>query len=243
MGRSIARLAPEHGFCLAVAVAAPMDADQVVEGVLVTSELDQLSQAGVIIDFSHPLVLARAASIASAYRIPLVSGTTNLNEETLVLLTKASEQAPVLWSPNMSLGIAVLAELVERAAKILGNEYDIEIVETHHRRKIDAPSGTAKRLADAVELARTDLTRNYGRVGEVGARPPTEVGIHAVRGGDVVGDHAVCFYGPSERLEFIHRAENRDLFAHGALRAARFLVGRPPKLYRMADMMQEMLDP
>jgi 4-hydroxy-tetrahydrodipicolinate reductase len=135
----------------------------------------------------------------------------------------------------MSLGIQVLAEAVELAVRRLGLGYDVEIVELHHRRKIDAPSGTASRLVEAVKKVRPDVSELRGRDGEVGARTENEVGVFGIRGGDVIGDHTVYLLGNGERLELTHRASNRDLFAHGALRAAEFLAGKKPGRYVIAD--------
>jgi 4-hydroxy-tetrahydrodipicolinate reductase len=137
----------------------------------------------------------------------------------------------------MSLGVQVLAEIVEYAVRRLGTAYDAEIVEIHHRRKIDSPSGTAKRLADAVRAVRPNSIELHGRDGDVGARTGEEVAVFGVRGGDVIGDHTVFLLGSGERLELTHRASSRDLFAHGALRAARFLVGKKPGRYTIADVL------
>src|SRR5690606_3672649 len=142
-----------------------------------------------------------------------------------------------MWAANMSRGVQVLAEVVAHAVKRLGLDFDVEIVETHHRRKVDAPSGTALRLARAVHEARPGLRENYGRQGEVGARPDDEMAVMALRGGDVIGDHVVHLFGPGERLELIHRATNRDLFARGALAAARQILGRAPGLYELSDIL------
>ena len=166
-----------------------------------------------------------------------MSGTTNLDARSKRALEEASRATAVLWAPNMSLGVQVLAELVTQALRRLGSEYDVEIVEIHHRRKVDAPSGTARRLADAARSVRAELREQHSRSGEVGARPNDEIGVMALRGGDVVGDHTVHFLGPGERLELTHRATSRELFAHGALRAARFLIGRKPGLYTIADVL------
>jgi 4-hydroxy-tetrahydrodipicolinate reductase len=133
--------------------------------------------------------------------------------------------------------VQVLAELVALAVQKLGLGFDVEIVETHHRAKIDAPSGTAERLRLAVEEARGELRRVAGREGNVGPRKADEIGVLALRGGDVIGDHTIHLLGPGERLELTHRATNRDLFARGALRAARFLHGKPPGRYTMADLL------
>ena len=143
----------------------------------------------------------------------------------------------MLWSANMSLGVQVLAELVQQAVKKLGPGFDVEIMEVHHRRKIDAPSGTAKRLAEAARAARPELKDLYARQGDVGARTNDELGVVALRGGDVIGDHTVFLFGSGERLELTHRASNRDLFAQGAIAAAKFLPGKKPGRYTIADVL------
>ena len=191
--------------------------------------------ADVVIDFSTASAVTALAQLAARQGIAIVSGTTNLDATSKRALDKASETVPVLWAGNMSLGVQVLAELVEQAVRRLGLGYDVEIVELHHRRKIDAPSGTASRLVDAVKKVRPSLCELHGRDGEVGARTEDEVGVFGVRGGDVIGDHTVYLLGDGERLELTHRASNRDLFAHGALRAAQFLAGQKPGRYSIAD--------
>ena len=140
-----------------------------------------------------------------------MSGTTGLEASAKLALEKAAEQVPVLWAPNTSLGVQVLAEVVEQALRRLGGEYDVEIVEIHHRKKADSPSGTARRLADAVRAVRPSAREIHGRDGMVGARTNEEVAVLGVRGGDVVGDHTVYLLGPGERLEFTHRAQSREL--------------------------------
>ena len=193
--------------------------------------------ADVVIDFSTASAVTALALLAARQGIAIVSGTTNLDAASKRALDKASETVPVLWAGNMSLGVQVLAELVEQAVRRLGLGYDVEIVELHHRRKIDAPSGTASRLVDAVKKVRPSLCELHGRDGEVGARTEDEVGVFGVRGGDVIGDHTVYLLGDGERLELTHRASNRDLFAHGALRAAQFLAGKKPGRYSIADVL------
>jgi 4-hydroxy-tetrahydrodipicolinate reductase len=193
--------------------------------------------ADVVIDFSTASAVAPLLDAATKRGIAVVSGTTNLDDAGRAALLAAAEKVPVLWAPNMSRGVQVLAELVTHAVRRLGVEFDVEIVETHHRRKVDAPSGTAKRLARAVHEARSGLSEVYGREGDVGARPDAEIAILALRGGDIVGDHTVHLFGPNERLELTHRATNRDVFASGALAAARFVVGRAPRLYELSDML------
>jgi 4-hydroxy-tetrahydrodipicolinate reductase len=165
----------------------------------------------------------------------VVCGTTGLSESDRALLDDAAKTVPVLWAPNMSLGVQVLAELVEQAVRRLGPGFDAEIVEIHHRRKIDSPSGTAKRLADAVRAARPNAVAIHGRDGDVGKRTDDEIAVLGVRGGDVIGDHTVFLLGNGERLELTHRASNRDLFAQGAIRAARFLRGKKNGRYSISD--------
>src|SRR5262249_18352988 len=154
------------------------------------------------------------------------------------LLDEAARVVPVLWAPNTSVGVQVLAELVTQAAHKLGLAFDVEIVEAHHRAKVDAPSGTADRLRRAVAEARQGLRPVPGGGGNGGPRRADEIGVLALRGGDVIGDHTVHFLGPGERLELTHRATNRDLFARGALQAARFVTGKPPGRYAMADVLR-----
>jgi 4-hydroxy-tetrahydrodipicolinate reductase len=194
--------------------------------------------ADVVIDFSNAHAVANIAALAVRHKVALVSGTTGLDATTQAALEKAAEQVPVLWAPNTSLGVQVLAELVEQALRRLGSDYDVEIVEIHHRKKADSPSGTARRLADAVRAVRSNVRELHGRDGLVGARTNEEVAVLGVRGGDVVGDHTVYLLGPGERIELTHRASNREMLAHGALRAARFIVKQTPgKLYRIADVL------
>lgn len=204
-------------------------------GVVTTADVGSgLLGADVVIDFSTATAVPMLLAVAARQRVAVVSGTTNLDDAARRSLDKAAEAVPVLWAPNMSLGVQVLAELVEQAARRL-REFDIEIVEVHHRRKIDSPSGTAKRLADAARAGRGELKELHGRSGDVGARTEEEIAVLGVRGGDVIGDHTVHFLGQGERIELTHRATNRDLFARGALFAAKFLGGKPPGRYTIAN--------
>ena len=197
-----------------------------------------LLSADVVIDFSNAHAVANIATLAVRHKVALMSGTTGLDAANLQVLERAAEQIPVLWAPNTSLGVQVLAELVEQALRRLGSDYDAEIVEIHHRKKADSPSGTAKRLADAVRNVRPNVRELHGRDGLVGARTNEEVAVLGVRGGDVVGDHTVYLLGPGERIELTHRSASREMLAHGALRAARYLVKQVPgRLYRIADVL------
>jgi 4-hydroxy-tetrahydrodipicolinate reductase len=193
--------------------------------------------ADVVIDFSTSSAVAQLAALASRQGVALVSGTSNLDAAGERALAKAAQAVPVLWAGNMSLGVQVLAELVEHALRRLGPSFDVEMVELHHRRKIDAPSGTAQRLVEAVKKVRPEVRELRGRDGEVGARSESEMAVFGVRGGDVIGDHTVYLLGDGERLELTHRASNRDLFARGALTAARFLSGKEPGRYTIADVL------
>jgi 4-hydroxy-tetrahydrodipicolinate reductase len=171
----------------------------------------------------------------------MVVGTTGLDDQEVAVLHEAGKSIPIVWAPNMSLGVNLLFSLVESAAAALRDKgYDIEIIERHHRLKKDAPSGTALGLAKAAAAGyEWDLenTRKDGRSGDEGARPDAEIGIHAVRGGDIVGDHTVLFAAEGECVELSHRATTRDTFAVGALRAASWVVGREPGVYSMKDVL------
>jgi 4-hydroxy-tetrahydrodipicolinate reductase len=207
-------------------------------GVVTTADIASgLLGAEVVIDFSTASAVTSLLAVAARQKIAVVSGTTNIDDAAKKAFDKAALSVPVMWAPNMSLGVQVLAELVEQAVKRLGLGYDVEITEIHHRKKIDSPSGTAKRLAEAARAARSGLREIHGRSGDVGARTDDEMAVYGLRGGDVVGDHTVYLFGQGERLELTHRASNRDLFAHGALVAARFLAGKPAKRYTFSDVL------
>lgn len=205
-------------------------------GVVVAADVGAgLLGAEVVIDFSLAGAFDRMLRAAVKAKVPVVSGTTRLSAASEALLDEAATQIPVLWAPNMSLGLQVLARMVEEAVRALG-DYDVEIVETHHNQKADAPSGTAVFLQEAAQRARAALRPVHGREGQVGARRPDEIGMHALRGGGVVGDHSVHLLGPFDRIEITHRAMSRELFAAGALAAARFVAGRPPGRYTLANV-------
>lgn len=207
-------------------------------GVVATPDIGSaLLGADVVIDFSTAAAVPALLGTAAQQRVAVVSGTTGLGEAAESALERASQVVPVLWAPNTSLGVHVLSELVEQAVKKLGSRFDVEIVELHHRRKIDAPSGTALRLAAAARAGRPDLAELHARDGNVGARGKNELGVLAVRGGDVIGDHTVFLLGTGERLELTHRASSRELFAEGALTAARFVVGKAPGRYSLKDVL------
>lgn len=195
----------------------------------------------VLVDFSAPAALEASLDRALTAGIPILIGTTGLDEIDQPRIAAAADRIAVLQAANTSLGVALLAELVERAAGVLGPEWDIEIAEVHHRMKADAPSGTALMLGRAAAQGRgTPLNADRARDGTGLRREPGAVGFASIRGGTVAGDHDVMFLGPDERLILSHRAENRMIFARGALAAARFLVGKPAGLYSMRDVVGEL---
>jgi len=196
-------------------------------------EIDQ-DHGDVLVDFSAPAALPASLDRAVSAGIPILIGTTGLDETADARLSEASTQIPVLYAPNTSVGVALLAVLVRRAAEVLGPDWDVEITETHHRMKADAPSGTALLLGEAAAQGRGgELKAERGRDGTGLTRQPGAIGFASMRGGTVVGEHDVLFLGPEERVILSHRAESRTIFARGALAAARFLVGRPAGLYSM----------
>ena len=200
-------------------------------------ELDN-DNGDVLVDFSAPDALRSSLDRAVSAGVPLLIGTTGLIDEHDALIAEAAKAIPILRAPNTSLGVALLSDLVERAARVLGPEHwDIEIVEAHHNKKADAPSGTALHLGAAADKGRGGGSpAESGRDGSGLKREPGAIGYAAIRGGTVPGDHDVMFLGPEERLILSHRAESRAIFARGALAAARFLKGKPAGLYSMRDV-------
>lgn len=197
-------------------------------------------QADAIIDFTFHTCVMDNLEDAVANKQAYVLGTTGLTEEEKQAVHAAAQKIPIVWAPNMSLGVNLLLELVRRSAAVLGTDYDAEIVETHHRLKKDAPSGTALGLAEAVAEGRQVALKDvacYGREGITGERPKGEIGIHALRGGSVVGDHTVMFIADEERVEITHKANSREAFATGALRASLWLAKRKPGLYNMRHVL------
>ena len=191
----------------------------------------------VLVDFSAPAALEQSLERAVSTGIPILVGTTGLDENADARIAGAAKQVAVLRAANTSIGVNLLAELIERAAQVLGPDWDIEIAETHHRNKTDAPSGTALLLAEAAARGRgAKLNAERGRDGTGLKRASGAIGFASLRGGTVAGDHDVLFLGPDERLILSHRAESRTIFARGALAAARFLVGKPAGLYSMRDV-------
>ena len=215
---------------------------EVVAKVDVADGYDKAWPAGTeaVIDFSFhsavPAFIAKAAEEEIAY----VIGTTGLSADEQSAVNAAAKRIPVVQSGNYSLGVNLLLNLVKTAAKVLGPEYDVEVVEMHHRHKKDAPSGTALMLAKAAAAGRGvdfDKAAIYGRKGIIGERPEGEIAVHALRGGSVVGDHTVMFAGDVERVEITHKAQSREAFAAGALKAALWAAGRNPGIYTMRDVL------
>lgn len=228
MGQSLVRLA---GAYPALEVSSQVD---VGDDAAAAGEFD------AAIDFSHAAATAGIAALCAARGKALVIGTTGHNSEESARIRSLVAPIPVVWASNYSTGVNALFWLTRRAAEIVGEGFDLEVVEMHHRHKRDAPSGTAATLVTVLAEARgvdPATAARHGRSGLPGARTRDEIGVHAVRGGDVVGDHTVIFAGEGERLELTHRASNRDTFAAGALRAAEWVAGRPAGIYDMQDVL------
>ncbi len=199
-----------------------------------------LAPAEVVIDFTLHHVTPDVATACAAAGRALVIGTTGHSEAEKAVIRQAATTIPVVWASNYSTGVNTLFWLTRRAAEILGPGFDLEVVEMHHRHKKDAPSGTATTLLEILaDVRQVQLATQlrHGRQGITGERTPDEIGIHALRGGDVVGDHTVIFAADGERLELTHKASSRDTFARGALRAAGWVKGRPPGIYSMQDVL------
>jgi 4-hydroxy-tetrahydrodipicolinate reductase len=222
-------------------VGAPGLGEPTVDGVASSADLEHgLEAADVYIDFTTPDATAAAAQVATRQRKAAVIGTTGLGTEHEAAIAALAQVAPVVVAANFSLGVNLLIGLVRQAARVLGPDWDAEIVELHHRLKRDAPSGTALALARAIadgHGVEYETVKRHARDGEVGARPAGEIGVLAVRGGDVIGEHTAYFLGAHERLELAHKATSRAIFAIGALRAAAWVAKRPPGRYDMQDVL------
>lgn len=240
MGRELAQAAENAGVRVACGVDVAY-AGQPAAFPMVADFARADGPADVLIDFSRPDALPELLQLALARRMPVVLCATGYTEVELQSVREAAQTIPVLRSANMSLGVNVLTELVSMAARTLEG-FDVEIVEKHHRMKADSPSGTALMLYDAVQQQKGPETEPvYGRYGRTEKRTAGEVGIHAVRGGTVTGEHEVGFYGNGEQIILTHRAESRALFAQGALKAAAYLLDKPAGLYSMRDVVRDML--
>ena len=205
------------------------------------SIFDNAEVPDVIIDFSHHSALPGILNYAVKNNVPVVIATTGHDKEETDLMEKASELIPVFFSRNMSIGVNLLIALSRKASEFLGLDYDVEIIEKHHRNKLDAPSGTALMIADAIAETREDTSYVYDRHDRREKRSSEEIGIHAVRGGSIIGEHEVIFAGKDEVITISHSAASRSLFAAGAIKAAEFIIGKEPKLYSMDDMLNEII--
>ncbi len=225
----------------ALNAAAPAAGVDIVRRLDAVDLLDAAALAGVdvAVDFSSHEATAPLARLAAARKIAVVIGTTGHSAAERKEITALAKKIPIVWAGNYSVGVNLLNFLVRRAAGVLGPRFNVEVVEMHHRDKKDAPSGTAEKLVSILREARRlgEDKVVHGRHGLVGARPEEQIGVHALRGGDVVGDHTVIFAGDGERLELTHKASSRAIFAAGALQAAKWVKGQPPGLYGMEDVL------
>lgn len=236
LGSVIAQMAGEREDCAVVAgvdVKTPSSGDYPVFHVWDDCDV----AADAVIDCSHHTAVVPLLQFCMAHHLPVVIATTGHTEEEIAAIREAARSIPILYSRNMSLGINLLLGLVKQAAAVLGKDFDVEIVEEHHNRKLDAPSGTALMLADAVHSVREDSEYVYDRHSVRRERGQNEIGIHSVRGGSIVGEHEVIFAGQDEVIRISHSAYSRDVFAVGAIRAALFLADQKPGLYSMSDML------
>lgn len=247
MGRCICRLVGEDPGCrLAGMLERKEHLEQLGQpGCPIGADLAEIlcqAQQAVVIDFTMPEASIAHAALAAESGNPIVIGTTGFNADQKGKLGRLAEKTPLFWSANMSIGINAIINILPRLSGLLGSEYDMEIVEIHHRKKRDAPSGTGLMLGEALAKSRgwsLDQTRRSCRDGMTGEREDEEIGIQAVRGGDVVGVHTIYFLGPGERIELTHHAHSRDNFAEGAISAAKWLRGKKPgRLYNMQDMLE-----
>ena len=238
MGRTIAQIVSERNdceICAGVDIGTGDAAFPVYPAPALVKE-----EADVLIDFSHPSALGGILEYAVPRCMPVVLATTGYADEQIALIRKASERIPVFFSANMSLGVNLLSELAKTAAKVLGSSFDIEIVEMHHNRKVDAPSGTALMLANEIASVLPEKPEFvYDRHDKRERRSRTEIGMHAVRGGTIVGEHEILFCGTDEVVKLCHSAGSKAVFASGAVNAAVFLSGKTPGLYTMHDMVKE----
>ncbi|MGB0409859.1 MAG: 4-hydroxy-tetrahydrodipicolinate reductase [Opitutales bacterium] len=228
MGVAIAACAEANKAVIAASCDAGDDASAVV------------ADCDAVIDFSYHEATPGIATLAAENHLPLVIGTTgHTREERSAILAAVEAKIPVVWAGNYSVGVNTLNYLTRKAATILGEKYEPEVMEMHHHHKKDAPSGTAERLVEILKdaYALTDENVTHGREGLIGARPDKEIGVHAIRGGDIVGEHTVYFIGDGERVELTHKASDRKIFAQGAVRATHWAVGKAPGVYNMEDVL------
>ncbi len=244
MGGTLVRMAQSDAELNVKAVVERADRLSALENLdcLLSSDLDEVlpqSPRAVVVEFTSPEATVEHVNICKRHGNPIVIGTTGLSQEQLALVRQAATSVPVLLAPNMSVGINVLLKVLPMLVQMLGPAYDMEMMEIHHSRKKDAPSGTALKLAECMAEARGwvyDEVKKHSRDGIIGERQEKELGVMALRGGDVVGDHTAYFFGPGERIEVTHRAHSRENFAQGALRAAKWLAKMEPgRLYGIGD--------
>ena len=211
-------------------------------GIIIKDNLEEIIQnADQVVEFTNPQVSLEHLEIASKYKKAMIMGTTGFSSEEIEKINKLAQDIPFLLSPNMSLGVNLLFKLAAETAAALNDDYDIEIVEAHHRFKKDAPSGTAKKLAQEIAKAKglnLDKAAIYGREGIIGERKRGEIGIHSIRSGDITGEHTVMFTALGERLELTHKAHSRDTFAYGTIQAIKFMEGKPAGFYDMKDVLK-----
>jgi 4-hydroxy-tetrahydrodipicolinate reductase len=251
MGTAIMSVLVERGHSVAAAFDAPSapctgkDVGTLLHGDITGVTVAAINEADAarvdgIIDFSAPSATMQLLPLAVALGKPFVVGTTGFSGEQRRRFDEAARSIPLLVSPNMSVGVNLLFRLTEMAARVLGDDFDVEVFEAHHRFKKDAPSGTAKRLIEVVKGSSGHLaaaSEAYNRIGIVGERTSGEIGVQVLRGGDIVGEHTVYFAGMGERVEITHRATSRDNLARGAVRALEYIAGRKPGLYSMFDVL------
>ena len=230
----------EHAGSSSLGVDASVLEPQLPAGVAVTDRADvAFDDCQVIVDFSIAESTLALLDIAITKQLPLVIGTTGLDESGRARVVQCAQHIPIVFAPNYSAGVTLLLDLLKRTASALGQDYDVEVIEAHHRNKVDAPSGTALAMGQAVadglglDLAQCAV---YGREGHTGVRPRDIIGFETIRGGDIIGDHTVLFAGGGERIEITHKASDRLLFSRGAIRAAKWLVDQPPGLYDMTHV-------
>ena len=210
--------------------------------IIIKDNLEEIIQnTDQVVEFTNPQVSLKHLEIVSKYKKAMIMGTTGFSSEEIEKINKLAQGIPFLLSPNMSLGVNLLFKLAAETATALSNDYDIEIVEAHHRFKKDAPSGTAKKLAQEIAKAKgvsLDEVAIYGREGIIGERKRGEIGIHSIRSGDITGEHTVMFTALGERLELTHKAHSRDTFSYGTIQAIKFMKGKPAGFYEMKDVLK-----
>lgn len=239
MGEAVSKLIDDRNDAKIVAGVDVSTSAQVSGFPIFQSISEFTGKADVILDFSHHTALPSLLNYAIATSTPLVVCTTGHTEEELSLMKAASEKVAVFFSGNMSIGINLLIELCKKASETLGTSFDVEIIEKHHNKKLDAPSGTALMLANAIKDTREQTEYVYDRQSVRRQRSPEEIGIHSVRGGTIVGEHEVIFAGNNEMITISHSAMSREIFAAGAVRAAAYLSGKPAGMYNMSNVIND----